>query len=180
MKVTAKKSSIGLLAKGFHVGIIKSIVETTIASADQKEGAYADETPQLEITLGVGNQTTKAWLMLKGYHKFEEFVKELTPKHAAKYRPGGSSGYAVLIATNTRVEDEALTEKCMEIVGNFAANAGAEDGEDIDIQDLVGSEIGFKIGEGNKGQNRDVGFYDKDYALSQIEKAEEAAEDLED
>lgn len=174
MNVTAKKREIGLLAKGFHVGTIESIILTEIESAACKAGDYTDATPQLEITLKTEKGSTKHWLFLKGYEKFDEFTKNMSPKERAKYRPAGDKNYAVSVVTGQRIESEEETAKCMDILGNFASSAGVEDGQEVDVLSLAGSEIGFFIGEGNNGGNRVKYTCEAAYAKSQIDKVEEA------
>ena len=122
LMITAVKST-PLLEDGVH--------DVRIVSAkliDAPNANFVDKTPQLEIVYAnAEDRKVTKWYNLKGY--------------AAN--PDGS----VKIDENTgeRIESPENTESCMRILGNVALAAGAEEGQQVSINDLVNAEVRITV-----------------------------------
>lgn len=140
MKITSKKSTGGGLPAGNYVGTIVSIASVKAAA---KEG-YVDPTDQFHIVLETEDgRKQNHWLNVKGYMRYSDLSD--AQKKSKKFIAAGDEGYAVDKATKMRVISEKATEACENILNNFAFCAGVEEGEDVELDDLIDREIGFAI-----------------------------------
>ncbi len=100
----------------------------SIAHEDAPNSGYEDKTPQLRVEFAdeKGKKITK-WYNLVGYET-------------------NADGTAMVDGeTGRRIISESKTATCMEILGNLAIAAGAEEGAEVTIDDLKDSEVGALV-----------------------------------
>lgn len=172
MKITAKKVGKGLLSVGYHDVQIDNVEITNSNASDEHD----DVTLQVAVTFRNDNGIITGWYNTKGFKKYDELT-------AAEKASGNfdttSTGYAIKLTKNKagkvikreRIEDAERTEKCLDILGKLATNAGFAVGEDVEVEELKGKEVGIKIEMNNSGQPRVI------YSFQHGKAAEYAAKD---
>lgn len=170
MKITAKKSTFaGGMPAGFHVVTVKAVTPETAAA---KNGAWTDLTRQFKVeftnTFGVHTH----YFNTCGYKRLEDiqpqdlsqmsqkilnaakpenrnavFIQLRDKEFEARSSDNGNESYAVNIANKQRVESEARTEVAINMLSEFAFACGVTEGEDVDIEDLVGASVGIELRE---------------------------------
>ena len=157
----------GGLKPGFHIGTITSVSEVT---TNAKNGAWSDASIQdkIEITTPEGKATK--YLHHGGKKRMEDLVVADLPLSAQKViaalppakqaiafekikfetfesrsSENGKENYAVNIATNQRVDDDARTSVAMRIAGEFMSACGIAEGTEADTFDTIGLSVGIEI-----------------------------------
>lgn len=146
--VTAKNNVSKLLGIGEHAVTIESMEPTEAApSAD-----YVDKTPQLKVVFKAedGRQFT-TWFNLKGYRSFDKL--SAAEQKSGKYI-NSDGGFAVDKKTRKRIEDADNTAAAMSILGKLAADCGTPEGEEIELESLVGEQVGIHISLNNRNKPR--------------------------
>lgn len=133
-----------MLPAGFHQVVIKSIEVTP--ERESEEGYIMDS--QTCITYKSGNGVIKHWYNNARFKRYVDLSD--ADKKSKKYIAAGSEGYAVDKKTKRRLIDENDTS-CESIYANLAYACGIEEGEDIDIMDLVDSELVIEVANRAKG-----------------------------
>lgn len=166
--ITAKKSSFsGGMPAGTHVVTIKAI---TPESASSKNGAWTDLTRQVKVDFvnALGSHTH--YFNVCGYKRIDDisiedlsqtsqkmilaskpesrnavFLQLRDKEFDARSSDNGSESYAVNVQTKERVTSDARTEVAQNMLAEFAYACGVEEGQDIDIEDLVGTSVGMEL-----------------------------------
>lgn len=135
MKVTSKNNS-KLLGLGLHLVTIIAVVIDTAKASD----LYKDVTQQLVITFeNAKKQTFKRWYNLMGFQLDEKNPSRLDEQGRAV------PNYAVDAKSGKRIEDKEKTASAMSILSRLAYDSGVVEGEEIDTNDLIDSELGIFI-----------------------------------
>lgn len=166
--ITAKKSSFsGGIPAGTHVVTVKGIAPE---SASAKNGAWTDLTRQVKVDFSnaLGNHTH--YFNVCGYKRMEDisiedlsqtsqkmilatkpesrnavFLQLRDKEFEARSSDNGSESYAVNVSTKERVISDSRTEVAQNMLAEFAYSCGVEEGQDIDIEDLVGVSVGIEL-----------------------------------
>src|SRR3990167_7886449 len=144
--VKAKVFLGALLGIGEHRVVISEIAETVSKPSDNWE----DQTPQIEVKFKdeKGSVLTH-WFQLKGFMQQKDYPNGKAPKGIAfRSSENGNENYAVDSATNERIEDEAKTATCLNIIGEFASDCGIAENTKITstkqlLTLLQGAEVGI-------------------------------------
>ena len=128
MKFTSQDSN-PLIGEGEH--------QATIARAYMSDDSSTGET-QLAVLFKVGLKQITRWFNLKGFKVDPDEPKTTDAK-------GREIPNYLLTKNGKRIEDKEKTKSCMRIVGQLGHDIGIEVGEEFDLEDLVGAEIGINV-----------------------------------
>lgn len=122
MKFIARTNQKQLMSAGKHLVTIKAITAVTAKKSD----VYKDLTPQLAVRFESDEEAFTGWFNLKGYKKIAEDTYKLDE-------------------AGNRIEDPAKTKAAIEIFEKMAIHAGLASGQEFEIADLIGQELGIAI-----------------------------------
>lgn len=176
--LVVKKRASKMLADGAYKGIISLAVLVESKVVPQ----WVDRTQQIESDLKTDAGTVKLWTNTIGFQsmydaKFADKGITVAPKgfefrSSINEKTGLSNeeNYLVNVKTNRRVESDEKSDKCSEILAEYLADAGIEEGTDFEGEDgtvdlgavceaLIGQPIGIIVkhdGEKIKVYTRNV------------------------
>lgn len=139
MKIISADSS-PLIAAGEHLA---KITKAFMVEAEGN-GLYKDKTQQLAVVFESDGKQITRWFNLKGYQ-----VDEKKPE--IKDDEGRTIPNYLTDAKGSRIEDEANTAACLKILGQLAHDTGIAEGDEIDVSDLEGKEVGINVSRNDTG-----------------------------
>lgn len=152
----------GFFKEGEHLVVIESATDDLARQTKE----FSDRTPQVKLTYRNDSGVLSHWYNLKGFVKLN---KEENPKMTApegyEYRQSSDEAgngigefYLVNSKTNERLEDKGATAIAMGIFAGVAGDAGIKEGEDFDLEDLIGKSVGIKVRNRIDGRGPEIQY----------------------
>jgi len=149
VKSHKKPVGLGLLPEGDHLVRIDSITET--CNKDWAQMPWDDKTPQVSIQFKNNKGRITLWVNLKGYMTIEDYSDAASAELDGiifKAHPFSGIKFAVDL-NNNRIENHEKTVICAHILGRIGYCAGIEEGQDIELKDLVSKELAIRVSNVN-------------------------------
>lgn len=145
----------GLFTPGTHATEISEATEIT----SHENKSWKGVTKQVKVVFRNADGVIAHSYSLQGFKKADlETNPDLKAEKGFAYRQaldkdgnGIGDHYLVNLKTNERVLDEENTATAQRIFGEMACDAGIPEGEDFELSDLVGRQVGVEVHERGTG-----------------------------